>query len=69
MTEIAVKSRIISFLAYDQERRRLQIEFRNGAVRVFTGVPLRIVSALVNAKSPGSFYIDHIRTNFERVAA
>jgi hypothetical protein len=69
MTEIAVKSRIISFLAYDRERRRLQIEFRNGAVRVFTGVPLRIVSALASAESPGSYYIDHIRTNFERVAS
>lgn len=67
MTEIVVKSRIISFLAYDQERRRLQIEFRSGAVRVFVGVPLRIVNALVNAKSPGSYYIDNIRTNFERI--
>ena len=69
MTEIMVKSRIISFLAYDREHRRLQIEFRNGSVRVFTGVPLRIVSALVNAKSPGSYYIDHIRMNFDRVAS
>lgn len=69
MVELAVKSRIISFLAYDHERHYLRIEFKNGAIRIFSGVPPRIVDALVSAKSPGSYYIDHIRTNFERLAA
>jgi hypothetical protein len=69
MTELAVRSRIIKFLAYDRERHRLRIEFRNGAIRIFSGVPPKIVNALVNAKSPGSYYIDHIRLNFERSAA
>jgi hypothetical protein len=69
MTELAVRSRIIKFLAYDRERHRLRIEFKNGAIRIFSGVPPKIVKALVSAKSPGSYYIDHIRTNFERLAA
>lgn len=69
MLELAVESRIIKFLAYDHEQHRLRIEFRNGAVRIFSGVPPRIVNALVSAKSPGSYYIDHIRANFERLAA
>lgn len=69
MMELAVKSRIIRLLAYDREQYRLRIEFWNGAIRIFTGVPPRIVRALVSAKSPGSFYIDHIRTSFERLTA
>ena len=69
MTELAVRSRIIKFLAYDPDRYRLRIEFRNGAIRIFSGVPPKIVTALVSAKSPGSYYIDHIRLNFERLAA
>jgi hypothetical protein len=69
MTELAVRSRIIKFLAYDRERHRLRIEFKNGSIRIFSGVPPKIVRALVSAKSPGSYYIDHIRMNFERLAA
>ena len=69
MTELAVRSRIIKFLAYDPDRYRLRIEFRNGAIRIFSSVPPKIVKALVSAKSPGSYYIDHIRLNFERLAA
>ena len=69
MVEFAVESRIIKLLAYDREQHRLRIEFKNGAIRVFSGVPPKIVSALVSAKSPGSFYIDHIRANFERLVA
>jgi hypothetical protein len=69
MQELAVQSRIIKLLAYDHEQHRLRIEFRNGAIRIFSGVPQRIVDALVSARSPGSFYIDHIRPNFERLAA
>ena len=69
MMERAVESRIIKLLGYDPEQRRLRIEFRNGAIRIFSGVPPRIVDALVSAKSPGSYYIDHIRTNFARLAA
>ena len=69
MQELAVRSRIIKLLAYDPEQYRLRIEFRNGAVRLFSGVPPRIVAALIKARSPGSYYIDHIRANFERFAA
>jgi predicted RNA-binding protein with PUA domain len=69
MVEVAVKSRIIEHLAYDPEKHRLRIEFRNGAIRIFAGVPPKIVKALACAKSPGSYYIDHIRTHFERLAA
>jgi hypothetical protein len=67
MVELAVRSRIIKFLAYDNERNRLRIEFTNGAIRIFAGVPAKTVSALVSAKSPGSYYIEHIRANFARL--
>lgn len=69
MKEIAVDSRIIKLLAYDQDASCLRIEFKNGAIRIFSGVPPRIVNALVSAKSPGTYYIDHIRTKFLKLAA
>jgi hypothetical protein len=69
MVELKVDSRIISFLAYDHERHYLRIEFKNGAVRIFSGVPLKTVNALVSARSPGTYYIDHIRTIFPRLSA
>jgi hypothetical protein len=69
MKELAVKSRIIDLLAYDPDKHRLRIEFKNGAIRIFSGVPPKVVDALLRAKSPGSFYIDHIRTNFEQMAS
>lgn len=69
MKELAVKSRIIELLAYDPEKYRLRIEFKNGAIRIFSGVPPKIVDAMLRAKSPGSYYIDHISPKFERLAA
>jgi hypothetical protein len=69
MTEILVKSRIIASLAYDSERRKLHIVFKNNEVRLFAGVPQKVVSDMVSSPSPGQFYIDHIRKNFERIAA
>jgi len=69
MKELAVRSRIIELLAYDPEKHRLRIKFRNGAIRIFSGVPPKTVDAMLRAKSPGSYYIDHISPNFERMSA
>lgn len=69
MKEVAVRSRIIKVLAYDPEHHFLRIEFRNGAIRNFSGVPPKTVNAMLRAKSPGSYYIDHIRAHFELLAA
>jgi hypothetical protein len=42
---------------------------RNGQEREFIGVDRHEASALVNAPSPGKFYMDEIRKKFPRIAA
>jgi hypothetical protein len=69
MTEILVKSRIISSLAYDSDGRKLHIVFKNKQVRLFADVPPHVVRDMVSSQSPGQFYIEHIRKNFARIAA
>lgn len=67
MVELAVETRISKLPACHREQHRMRIEFKNGAIRVFSGVAAKIVGAPAKAKSPGSFYIDHIGANFERL--
>ena len=69
MQELQVRSRIISSVYFDPRDGRLRIVFRNGEERLFDRVPERSVLELVNAPSPGNYYLDHIRTRFRRVAA
>lgn len=68
MQNIAVKSRIIVGLQYDYSDQKLAIQFRNGEHRRFRGVPGSIVSEMVAASSPGEYYIQNVRTRFERVS-
>ena len=69
MKDIAIKSKIIIGLAYDQDQRRLRISFKNGETRLFSGVPEQIVADMVSSFSPGQFYVDHIREHFKRITA
>lgn len=69
MKEVHVESRIISRLAYDSHGRMLYIVFKNKEQRLFRGVPPHVVSEMASSHSPGQFYIDRIRKNFERLAA
>ncbi|TCU15449.1 KTSC domain-containing protein [Rhizobium azibense] len=68
MKEIAVTSRIIESIFFNPDDGQLYIAFRNGETRLFAGVTEDAVSGMVTADSPGQHYIDHIRTQFRRVA-
>lgn len=69
MKELPVKSRIIKSAYFSPLDGQLRLCFKNGEDRLFTGVPEHDAQALVEAPSPGQYYIDHIRTRFKRLAA
>ena len=69
MQEILVKSRIIKKVYFRCDSGWLKLCFKNGEERFFLNVPRQEIDALVNARSPGTYYIDFIRPRFERIAA
>ncbi len=69
MENIRIKSRIIVAMQYDKAQQHLSLEFKNGQRRLFAGVPRDIVMDMARASSPGEFYIENVRTQFERLAA
>lgn len=69
MQQVPVSSKIIKEVYFSQDDGKLHIRFKNGQERRFEGVTTEAVSALCEAKSPGQYYIDIIRTRFRRIAA
>jgi hypothetical protein len=71
MTITAVASTTLAAIAYDEAQRLLQVEFRNGAVYHYFGVPMAVHRALLGAPSKGSYFNQSIRGQFafERVSA
>ncbi len=49
---------------YDARNRVLEIEFANGGVTQYSGVPEEIYRRLMNAPSPGSYFHDQIEESF-----
>lgn len=56
---------------FDEPTKRLEIEFADGSVRVFKGVPTEVWRRLVSAPNPAAFYEDRIAEEYpvERGAA
>ncbi|OLP58419.1 KTSC domain-containing protein [Xaviernesmea oryzae] len=69
MQHLPVKSRIIDSVYFSQEDGQLRICFKNGEERRFAEVQETEVLAMCEARSPGQYYIDNIRTRFRRIAA
>lgn len=61
MERTELKSRLITAVAYDLPSARLEIEFHDGKVEPYTGVPEQVYRNLISADSPGSYYRHHIR--------
>ena len=69
MERIAVTSRIIVAMNYDEQQRLLQIFFRNGQARLFADVPRDLVAEFACSPSPGNFYLERVREQYQRLAA
>lgn len=69
MAKLPVTSAMIHAVYFNPEDGRLRIRFKNGEDRLFDGVPAEEALSLVTAPSPGSYYLENIRTKFRRLAA
>ncbi|MEL1263078.1 KTSC domain-containing protein [Pseudoxanthomonas putridarboris] len=65
MDMIRVNSSAISAIGYDQRTMRMSIRFIQGDTYDFCGVPAHIFQDLLNAKSKGTYYNDHIRDRYQ----
>lgn len=64
MNREPVKSSNLKSVGYDHDRRLLEIEFINGAVYEYKGVPSEIYVQFMEAYSLGSFFHEFIRDKY-----
>lgn len=64
MHTVTAESSALAQVAYDSQRAILHVEFRDGAVYQYLGVPLRIYQDLLRADSKGAYFNHHIRSSF-----
>jgi hypothetical protein len=60
----AINSSALTAAAYDDERRALQVEFRDGTVYQYFDVPRKDYQDLCQAESKGLYFNRHIRNRF-----
>jgi KTSC domain-containing protein len=65
-----VDSENLASLGYEPANRVLEIEFRNGRVYQYEGVPQRLVDELLQAPSKGQYFNSKIkgRYSYKRIA-
>jgi hypothetical protein len=64
MRVVAAESSTLAIVGYDAIGGLLQLEFRNGAVYHYFGVPAAVHQRLLSARSKGSFFNWSIRGSF-----
>ena len=60
-----VESSNIRSVGYDEVSRKLEIEFRDGAVYQYAEVPGVVYLEMTRAKSVGKFFIANIRNQYQ----
>ena len=65
MEMIRVSSSAISSIGYDAATMRMKIIFAQGHTYDFCMVPASVFNGLLNARSKGSHYNDHIRDLYQ----
>lgn len=51
-------------VGHDETRNRLEIEFRDGRVFQYFGVPRDEYRGLVESSSPGRYFLRHIKSSY-----
>ena len=64
MERVSVSSSNLSSVGYDKSTETLEIEFRNGAVYQYMGVPQETFQGLMSSKSVGKTFHSDIRDRF-----
>ncbi|MFZ2209568.1 MAG: KTSC domain-containing protein [Porticoccaceae bacterium] len=65
MDMIRVSSSAIAAIGYDPTTMRMKIRFVQGDTYDFCGVPAHVFNGLLNARSKGSYYNNHIRHRYQ----
>jgi len=70
MKRAKVKSSNINSIGYDPDAEMMEVEFKDGAVYQYAGVPKRLHLKLMRVKSPGKVLSAEIRGKFrsEKIA-
>jgi hypothetical protein len=63
-----IDSSAIAKIGYSKRRHILEIEFVNGAVYRYSGVPIGVYRELMSAESKARFYDSNIRGHYPSVA-
>lgn len=61
MERTPVQSSSVSSVGYDRDSYTLEVEFLNGSVYQYFGVPESIFSGLMNAPSKGTFFDQFVK--------
>jgi hypothetical protein len=61
MERVSVNSSYIASIGYDASTMTLEIQFRNGSIYQYYGVPAEVYEGLMNAGSKGSYFHHHIK--------
>ncbi len=59
-----VTSSHLQSVGYDPASRILEVEFTNGSIYQYTGVPAAIYQELMAAPSHGTYFAQYIRTRY-----
>jgi hypothetical protein len=62
---LSVKSRILRSAGYDDQKRILEIEFQNGLVYRYSGVPPKVYAGLIHSGETGKYFSENIRPKFQ----
>ena len=60
-----VSSANLNSVGYNHQEKILEVEFTDGNVYQYFGVPKSIHDELMNAQSLGSYHFENIRSNFQ----
>ncbi|MDD1680694.1 MAG: KTSC domain-containing protein [Methanoregula sp.] len=61
---LSVKSRILRSVGYNESIKILEIEFQNGLVYQFSGVPPKVYADLMHSGEPGKYFSEKVRPKF-----
>lgn len=60
-----VESKLLTSIGYDEANKELHVEFANGGIYTYSGVPPEKHAELMAAKSIGSHFLKHVKPHHE----
>jgi len=64
MERISVNSSNVSSVGYDANSQTLEIEFNNGGVYQYSGVPESVYEGMIGAESKGKYFHANIKNTY-----